>query len=287
MVEFLRIPGSFGAFVDGVDLSHDLGSETMRELAEGLYRYRILLFRDQHPSPAEFARFGRKWGDPIEFFVPGARDRDYPELIRIRNSPRTPEVARDGAMHWHADSSYEAVPASVTMLLAEEAPLVGNETLFADCTAAYETLASDIKDRIRDLQVIHDPNGGKVAFEEEKRGSGQHDVLPRVTHPLVVSHPGTGVMTLYGFSGTAAGIVGMGQFEAIDLLVEIKRHVLQPRFRQSAKADARTILMWDNYAVIHSATPTDYSDEDGRRRLLYRISTRGLPAVLRPGEPSS
>jgi taurine dioxygenase len=287
MVEFLRMPGSLGAFVDGVDLSHDLGSETMRELVEGLYRYRVLLFRDQHPSPAEYARFGWNWGDPIEFFVAGARDRNHPELIRIRNSPRTPEVARDGAMHWHTDSSYEAVPASVTMLLAEEAPLVGNDTLFADCTAAYETLASDIKDRIRDLQVIHDPNGGNVAFEEEKRGTGQHDELPLVTHPLVVSHPGTGVMTLYGFSGTAAGIVGMGKLEAIDLLVEIKRHALQPRFRQSAEADAGTILMWDNYAVIHSATPTEYSDEDGKRRLLYRISTRGLPAVLRPDEPTS
>jgi len=287
MIEFVPMSGSFGAFVDGLDLSQDPGSETMRELVDGLYRYRILLFRDQHPNPAEYARFGRKWGDPIDFFVPGARDRTYPELIRIRNSPRTPAEARDGAMHWHADSSYETVPASVTMLLAEEAPLVGNETLFADCTAAYEALATDIKDRIRELQVIHDPNGGKVAFDEEIRGEGHHDELPVVTHPLVVSHPGTGVMTLYGFSGTAAGIVGMEEREGIDLLMEIKRHVLQPRFRQRTKADAGTILMWDNYAVIHSATPTEYSDEDGKRRLLYRISTRGLPAVLRRDKPSS
>jgi alpha-ketoglutarate-dependent taurine dioxygenase len=287
MVEFVHMPGPFGAFVDGLDLSQDPGSETMQELVDRLYRHRILLLRDQHPDPAEYARFGRKWGDPIEFFVPGARDRTYPELIRISNSPRTPEVARDGAMHWHADSSYEAVPAAVTMLLAEEAPLVGNETLFADCTAAYEALAPDIKDRIGDLQVVHDPNGGKVALDEEVRGGGHHYELPVVTHPLVMAHPGTWVMTLYGFSGTAAGIVGMGEHEGVDLLMEIKRHVLQPRFRQHAQAEAGTILMWDNYAVIHSATPTEYSDEDGKRRLLYRISTRGLPAVLRSDEPSS
>jgi hypothetical protein len=42
-------------------------------------------------------------------------------------------------------------------------------------TAAYEALAPDFKDRIGDLEVIHDPDGGKVAFEEEVRGGGQHD----------------------------------------------------------------------------------------------------------------
>jgi taurine dioxygenase len=101
----------------------------------------------------------------------------------------------------------------------------------------------------------------------------------------VVSHPGTGCVTLYGFSGTAAGIVGMEDRDAIDLLMETKRHVLQPGFRQSAKAEAGTILMWDNHAVIHRATPTEYSDEDGKRRLPYRISTRGLPAVWRADGP--
>jgi taurine dioxygenase len=57
----------------------------------------------------------------------------------------------------------------------------------------------------------------------------------------------------------------------------LKRHALQPRFMQRARAAANSILIWDNYAVMHSATPTEYSDEDGKRRLIYRYSTRTIP----------
>lgn len=280
MITVEAMPGSFGAYVHGVDLGRLPSADEMRRLAEALFDHRILVFRDQRPSLEEYARFGRQWGEPIEFFVPGARDRRFPELIRIHNSPRTPDAQRDGAMHWHADSSYEAVPASVTMLLAEEAPSEGNETLFADCVAAYEALPQELSERIAGLEVIHDPSGGKVALEGESRGRGEGNGLPVVTHPLVTVHPVTGRKALYGFSGTAAGIVGMEEQEAIDLLVRVKRHVLQEEFRQSAKAESGTILMWDNYSVVHSATPTEYSDEAGKRRLLYRISTRGVPGVL-------
>ena len=58
-------------------------------------------------------------------------------------------------MHWHSDSSYEAEPASVTMLYALEAPACGNETLFADMVAAYDALPAETKARIDSLQVIH------------------------------------------------------------------------------------------------------------------------------------
>jgi taurine dioxygenase len=172
------------------------------------------------------------------------------------------------------------VPATVTMLLAEEAPSEGNETLFADCVAAYEALPAELRERIAGLQVIHDPNGGKVTIDGESRGRGEGRGLPLVNHPLVKVHPFTGRKALYGFTGTAVGIVGMEESEALDLLMRVKKHVLREEFRQSAKAETGTILIWDNYSVIHSATPTEYSDEVGKRRLLYRISTRGLPGIL-------
>ena len=41
-------------------------------------------------------------------------------------------------------------------------------------------------------------------------------------------------------------------------------------------------LIWDNFATMHSATALEYSNEDGKRRRLYRISTTGLPLVCRP-----
>ena len=279
MFAVTAMPGPFGAFIDDVDLADDLEPGVMG----ALYDHRILVIRGQRLSHAAFVRFGARWGEPILFFNPGDRHAEFPELIKIDNSPATPEAMRDGAMHWHQDSSYEAVPASVTMLYAIEAPADGNDTLFADLVAAYDALPEALHGRIDGLMVRHSPAGGKVTLDGEKRGggSGAGRGLPDVTHPLVPRHPVTGRRALYGISGTAAGIVGMDEGDAIDLLLHLKHHALQPAFRQRARAEVGSVLIWDNFAVMHCATPTRYSDAPGERRLLYRISTRGVPSPPR------
>ena len=281
MVAVTAMDGPFGAFIDDVDLGRDVDADVI----DALYEHHILVIRRQQLSHAAYARFGARWGEPILFFNPRDRHAEFPELIKIDNSPATPEPMRDGAMHWHQDSSYEAVPASVTMLYAIEAPEDGNDTLFADLVAAYDALPEEIRQDIDGLEVRHSPTGGRVALEGEKRGggSGAGRGLPAVTHPLVIRHPFIGRRALYGISGTADGIVGMDDGEAIELLVRLKRHALQPAFQQRARADVGSVLVWDNFAVMHCATPTRYSDAAGERRLLYRISTRGVPVTVAPG----
>jgi taurine dioxygenase len=275
------MPGHFGACIEDVDV-RAIDQPMAAALGRALYRHRILLIPDQQANNDEYVRFGRWWGEPISFFSPGDRHAEHPELIRVTNSPRTPEPLRDGAMHWHSDSSYEAVPASVTMLYAQAAPAGGNDTLFADTIAAYAALDSELQHRIEGLEVVHDPKGGRVDFAGEVRGDSSATTLPCVQHPLVRSHPVTGERGLFGFSGTAVGIVGMEETGAIELLLELKRHALQSQFQQRARAITGSILLWDNYAVVHSATPTHYSDREGERRLLYRISTRGIPRAMEP-----
>ncbi|SNQ46255.1 conserved hypothetical protein [Frankia canadensis] len=274
-----RLVGPFGATITDLDLTGELSDDAVRAVTDALYRNRVLLLPGHQLSREQYARFGGAWGTPISFFVPRHRDNDYPEIIRITNSPATSPESRDGAMHWHSDSSYEAVPAAVTMLYTREMPASGNSTRFADTAAAYEALPEAMRRRVDDLVVLHDPRGGKVTTAGEVRGRGSTTDLPVVTHPLVAVHPVTGRRSLFGFSGTAAGIVGMAEADAIELLLELKRFVLRPRFQQEVRAEVDSILIWDNWSVVHSATPTVYSDRDGERRLVYRISTRGIPGV--------
>jgi alpha-ketoglutarate-dependent taurine dioxygenase len=59
---------------------------------------------------------------------------------------------------------------------------------------------------------------------------------------------------------------------------ELKRHVTSTDFVQSATADVGTILIWDNFAVLHRATPTTYRDADDERRRIYRYSARDVGA---------
>jgi taurine dioxygenase len=273
------MPGPFGATVSGLDTASPLPDDAMEALKQALYEHHILLLTAQRFDAAAYATFGRRWGEPIIFFNPADRDPELPELIQIRNDASTPPELRDGAMHWHQDSTYERIPAAVTMLQAVEAPAGTNATLFANAVAAYETLPTEAKRRIEGLRVVHSAGGGapELEFDGEYRGRGKrHDgrAWREVTHPLVWQHPDSGRRALYGISGTAVGIEGVERDEAIALLLELKRHVTRAELIQTATADIGTILIWDNFAVLHRATATKYSDADGERRRIYRYSTR-------------
>lgn len=43
------------------------------------------------------------------------------------------------------------------------------------------------------------------------------------------------------------------------------------------------IVLWDNFSTVHSASPLAYSNTPGERRLLHRISTKGVPDCCAAG----
>ncbi len=283
------IPGPFGAEITGVDLAAEKGPGVVKRLAELLYTHRVLAIHDQQLTPEAYVQFGRQWGRPTLLIAKDNRRADYPEMITITNSTTVPEYSRDYAVHWHNDSSYEEVEASVTMLCAEEAPDHGGETLLADGAAAYSALPPDVQERIRPMMVLHAVGRGKPMqnevihdpreLPEEKR---KKIILEApVRHPLVARHPVTGTLSLYGLGGSAFGIEGLSEGEAQRLLSELKQHAISKPFRQTYKIRKGDVFLWDNYLVMHSASPLEYSDEPGKRRILYRISVKGLPDFMR------
>jgi len=281
--------GPFGIAVEELDLSMDMTDPTIRQLIALLHEHQILVIKGQSLSHADFVRFGRKWGTPLLFTLESHRRDDYPEMIRITNAAATPERYRDAANFWHSDSSYEEVPASVTMLYGVEAPKRGGETLFASSRFAYDALPQSIKDRIDGLIGLHCLGGSpalpgeKIPFVPEE--TARHGIRK---HPLVMRHPVTGTKSIFT-SGSAFGAEGLERDEGRELIETLRRHIIQPKFITCYKIEAGDIFLWDNYQTLHSATEIEYSDEVGKRRLLYRISTKGLPDLCRkspaaPGE---
>lgn len=285
--------GAFGQEVRDLDLRGDLTPAMAKEIVDLVAANHVAVFRGQHLTKADYDRFGRLWGDPIDFFFTPDLDPEFPALIRISNSPDLDIGRRDGASFWHTDGSYEYLPASFTMLYGLEAPEVGGETLFADLTAAYEALPAETKARIDGLQVKHKLVGGKRGLDEtpmaldpdEPGRDGGVRARKRASeqplHPLVLTHPVTGRKTLYALGGTPFAVEGMSPEAGEALLDELKSHALQERFQIRVKAGAGDVLIWDNLCTLHRATPLEYSAEPGKRRALLRISTNGLPAVYK------
>lgn len=290
--------GSFGAEITDLDLSSVTDQSAMKAVVDVVAEHRVAVFRNQNLDKAAYNRFGQLWGSPIDFFFTPDIDPEFPALIRISNSPELDPGRRDGAAFWHTDGSYEYVPASYTMLLALEAPQVGGETRFADLVGAYEALPADTKARIENLVVRHMLVGGargadetpvKLDADDKTRDGGiraRKRAAEKPEHPLVLTHPITGRKSLYAISGTPIGIIGLDDSEALALLDELKQHALRPEFRIEAKAAKGDVLIWDNLATLHAATPLEYSYEEGKRRVLLRISTVGLPPTYATQRPA-
>jgi taurine dioxygenase len=270
--------GPFGAVLHDCDLATELSQDSAARLLGILYRYKVLVIKNQSIDDATYVRFGRYFGRPVEFFLPSSRGRDHPELIRVSNSTSVPVEHRDGAVQWHNDSSYEEEPASITMLYCKEAPTTGGVTLFSDIAAAFRALPLDAQAKLRRLTALHTMLGAPWLEEERTANMKAAVEMGEFPHPLVIAHPHTGAEALYP-SATARTIIGWDEGEARALILSLRRHMISDPFRQSYRLEVGDIMLWDNFAVTHSATPIEYSDQPGRRRILDRISTKGRPPI--------
>jgi len=268
-----------GSRITGLDLSQDMSEPTMRSLIDLLFDRGVLVIPAQTIDHAAYVRLANFFGRPLDFFIPEQCDADFPAIIRIDNDPATPLVLRDGAVQWHSDSSYEAVPAAVTMLYGKEAPDRGGETHFASTVAAYAALPDDMKSKLDGLIAHHELGrapwiDGEVV-PDPKRPPRKTD---SPSHPLIMVHPITGRKGIFT-SGTAYAIEGMGDAEGTALIRQLREHIVQPQFRLEYKIVPGDIVLWDNFGAVHCATRIEYSADDGKRRLLYRISTKGIPSL--------
>jgi alpha-ketoglutarate-dependent taurine dioxygenase len=275
---------SFGAFIDGVDV-RSVDAAGMANLYDALLDNRFVVLRDQSPTLEEYIAFARRWGRPVLLIGRRNRLEGFPEIIVQANRAGTPEFLRNVANHWHCDSSYEEEGATVTMLYGIESPEQDGVTIFADLAAAYQALPVRDRARYDNLRVHHATSAARALPDEHiadmsKAPPGfMRDVvqLDPVTHPLVQLHPINGRKALYGLGGSAYGIEGMDPEEGAELILELRRYAAQPRFCSRHKLMPGEVLIWDNFSVMHRATPIEYSDDPGKRRLNYRISLKGRP----------
>ncbi len=284
-----KLDAPFGAAVRGLNLNTEhQDPEIIDALVELLHENRFLVIKNQNFDMETYVTFGRQWGEPIIHIVKNIRSDRCPEVATVGNvgERQREETLRLAAAFWHTDQAYEAEPACATMLYCVKAPKEGGETMLTDTVAAYDALSGDMKARIDELVTVHSYGAAsgrdgeydaRVALTDEQR----RNLVP-VRHRLALHHPFTGRRSLYAVAGTPAGIEGLGDDEAQELLRDLKQHALRPEFRYDHIYEVGDVAIWDTYATMHSAVPIKHASEDeANARLLWRISCRGAPAPFR------
>ena len=275
MTTFHPLSPLFGVETADIDLSLPLSDAAFGELEQAFYANQVLVLRGQHLTPAQFANFARRIGPPQPHVIDQFHHPEDPNILILSNVKKDgkPTGLQDAGSYFHTDYSYLAVPARATTLYSRVVPKVGGDTLFANQQAAYDDLPEAMKRRIEPLLAIHH-YGNRNDVDEASRtaasllSEAQKARMPVITHRIARPHPVTGRKALYAVSGSSFGIVGMPDDEARDLLDELATHATQPRYQLRVKYGVGDVVVWDNAALLHSATLIDPDDA----RTLWRIT---------------
>ena len=263
-----------GIGVEVTDFSlADLTEENISFLRSKWVEYGLIVFPKLPLSHDEFKDFALSFGDfgddPFISSLP-----DYPNIAEIKRSANEKATPFGGT--WHSDWSFMKKPPSATLLHSKIIPPVGGNTLFANTEKSFAALPEHMKNRLRNLKVIHSAkipyaDDGFYALEKEERSM---KILPSkeakatYSHPMVKIHPETNKECLFINPVYTINIEGFSEDESQQLLWELYEHMIQDKFVYEHVWNEDMLIMWDNRTVMHQAT----GGYDGYDRLLHRIT---------------
>jgi taurine dioxygenase len=281
----------------------------------------LLLIPGMHAvadEPDLLVRLSRFFGPEVEDYRQTLTAQNMvhptvPEIFVVSNIPPTnrmpprrpdPPLTKDGRLPvqfphrrgWHTDQSYRRPPPDISLFFAViPAPPDQAQTLFANCTAAYEALSPDLKARVDTLDGVHvSLTAGRgrndVVDGKTPRPLGPHEQPQR--QPLVRTHPVTGKRALYmceygqmdWVDGPIAGMQPGPDGDGARLLEALVTHATQPQFVYVHEWNQGDLIVWDNRCLIHAAT---WFEAETVQRLMWRTTVSGNPGAIYAGERKS
>ena len=276
MLQIQPIGPLFAARVTGLDLSNLPDEAGFARLREAFERYSVLVFPDQAIDDTAQVAFSERFG-PLEATRAGANGAGG-KLIVLTNigldgriaPPTDKQVLNNRAnQSWHHDSSFKLVPARASMLSAREIPGEGGNTEFASLRAAYAALPEDLRAAVQDRMVVHDFGWSRSRVDPALVTEAERADWPPVRHPMVVA--GAHGPALY-LGAHARMVEGMAEAEGRALIDRLMAFATQPRFVYSHRWAPHDLVLWDNRAVLHRATPFRSAAE---RRHMVRTTIAG------------
>jgi len=278
---FQKLHPCFAAEVSPVDLRTVHDAATLAEIRAGMDEYAVLVFRDQPFTDAEQMAFAQRLDGELHTKT-GARvlvkSRLGNEAVAdISNLDEDGGIMKSGDRRrmyslgnrlWHTDASFQDPPGRYSMLSAKVVPSRGADTEYADMRAAYDALESEMKAKLEGLRVHH-----SIAHSRQTLGfefsSEEAEALRGAVHPLVRTLPRSNRRSLY-LAAHAARIIDWPVPEGRLLLHDLTEHATQREFVYRHAWRVGDLVIWDNRATMHRATPYDDATQ---RRELRRVTT--------------
>lgn len=260
------ISGPIGAQVDCGPIDA-LDPVAVAELRQAWLDHLVLLIRGQKLGDEQLMRVGRLFGElepspPTSVMQDAHRPNRFISIVSniLKDGKPIGALGNDEAI-WHTDMSNQPTPPAASILTSHQVPPGGGETGFINMYEALATLPSSLRRQIEGRTIYHD--GGHNSAGVKRR------LAISTSHPIVRTHPDTGVNALYLGRRRNARIDGLPDAESDALLDALWKHATT---RYEAWHHAWSIgdtIIWDNRCVIHHRNPFD----PAALRLMHRTQT--------------
>lgn len=262
--------GALGAEITGIDLSRPIDPGTVATIRKAFLDHHLLVFPGQNLTDDDHVRV-------CEIFGPVQPERMNPDLadaakpgVHFVSNTRPDAILPHGDIVFHMDQVQYETPCLAMSLYGIEVPSSGGETLFANAIAAYESLSSEMKQRLAPLKAFNcylydSPNVLRRVTEREANA-------PRAIHPVIRTHPETGRKAIHVSRLSTDYIVDLDTDESDTLLETLFAKLEEDRFVYQHHWQPNDLVIWDNRCVMHARNDYDSVNE---RRLLRRIAVIG------------
>ena len=266
---------------------------TLAKIRAGMDEFAVLVFREQPFADAEQLAFAQRLDGPLH---EGTGSRvitknrlGHEALADISNLDKDGEIMQAddrrrqyglGNRLWHTDASFRDPAGRYSMLHAKVVPPVSADTEFADMRAAYDSLPAETKALVEGLRTHHSIAHSRQILGFEFSQSEQEQ-LKGAIHPLVRTIPRSGRRSLY-LASHQSRVIEWPIAEGRLLLRDLTEHATQRENVYRHAWRVGDLVIWDNRATMHRATPFD---DVQYRRELRRVTTLDIaePALVSAG----
>lgn len=244
-----------GAIVTEVGVP-ELDPAQVARFKDLLAEHGVLVLPGQFIDDTAFVGFLRRFGE-LTFTKGEEPVPEFGDLNVISNVGRTTTPRST----FHVDTSYVRRPPAYTALRAVQIPAQGGETLFTNQYRAFDTLPSEVRERLDGRTIRHVVTGLDLGADDETAAE----------HPVFRPHPRSGRTALYlSTPQRCVAISGMAQAEAEEMIDFLFAHSTKEENTYRHAWSPGDLVMWDNSAVLHKADHTDVHGD--------RVMHRGMVA---------
>ncbi len=267
---FSPLHPKFAARVTGVQIDQEINQGAFAEIQQAFDQLGVLVFPNQQINAEQQQAFAQRFGD-LETFPEQSMQKSSPKVYNVSNVDRDGKLLGKNSIQarmlkgtelWHTDSSYRAIPALASFLLALEIPdhtELGGQTEFADMIAALEEMPETLRSKINGRSMVHNYEYERLYVDTDLPPIPLTEklLIPPVTHPLIRTHSHIDKNSLYITANVGDTIGGYSYEEGRTLHSEVLAFATQKQFIYRHEWSVGDLVVWDNRRSLHRVIPYD------------------------------